>query len=81
VKLVERGGRREAEILALLRAGPHPSRNPGQNLADMKFACLEERERLAYEAQGKWLAIFGKDLGEEFGIDLFTVIAKGLCTH
>ena len=52
-----------------------------QNLADMKFACLEERERLAYEAQGKWLAIFGKDLGEEFGIDLFTVIAKGLCTH
>jgi len=36
VKLVDRGTLREAEILALLSGGPHPSRNPGQNLADLK---------------------------------------------
>ena len=52
-----------------------------QNLADMKYACVHQRERLAYEAQGKWLAIFGKDLGEEFGVDPFTVIARGLCWY
>ena len=52
-----------------------------QNLAGMKYECLNQRERLAYEAQGKWLAIFGKDIGEEFGIDPITMIAKGLCWH
>jgi len=36
VKLVERGRLREAEILALLSSGEHPSRNPQQNLADLK---------------------------------------------
>ena len=36
VKLVDRGVLQEAEILALLRSGPHPSRNPEQNLADLK---------------------------------------------
>ncbi|HJV97447.1 MAG TPA: hydantoinase B/oxoprolinase family protein, partial [Albitalea sp.] len=36
VKLVERGRLREREMLDLLRSGPHPSRNPEQNLADLK---------------------------------------------
>jgi 5-oxoprolinase (ATP-hydrolysing) len=36
VKLVDKGVLREAEMLALLRSGPHPSRNPEQNLADLK---------------------------------------------
>jgi len=36
VKLVDRGVLREAEILALLKSGEHPSRNPQQNLADLK---------------------------------------------
>jgi 5-oxoprolinase (ATP-hydrolysing) len=36
VKLVERGVLREAEMLALLRSGKHPSRNPTQNMADLK---------------------------------------------
>jgi 5-oxoprolinase (ATP-hydrolysing) len=34
--LVERGVLREAEMLALLNSGKHPSRNPQQNLADLK---------------------------------------------
>ena len=36
VKLVEAGRLREAEMLALLASGAHPSRNPQQNLADLK---------------------------------------------
>ena len=36
VKLVEGGRLREAEMLALLSGGEYPSRNPRQNLADLK---------------------------------------------
>ena len=35
-KLVEEGHLREAELLALLASGAHPSRNPQQNLADLR---------------------------------------------
>ncbi|HNZ89942.1 MAG TPA: hydantoinase B/oxoprolinase family protein [Acidovorax sp.] len=35
-KLVERGVLREAEMIALLQSGDYPSRNPQQNLADLK---------------------------------------------
>ncbi|WP_332815121.1 hydantoinase B/oxoprolinase family protein [Ramlibacter sp.] len=35
-KLVDRGVLREREILDLLRSGAYPSRNPEQNLADLK---------------------------------------------
>jgi 5-oxoprolinase (ATP-hydrolysing) len=36
VLLVERGVLREAEMLKLLASGPHPSRNPAQNIADLR---------------------------------------------
>ncbi|RYY66843.1 MAG: 5-oxoprolinase, partial [Comamonadaceae bacterium] len=36
VKLVDGGVLRDEEMLALLRSGPHPSRNPAQNLGDLK---------------------------------------------
>jgi 5-oxoprolinase (ATP-hydrolysing) len=36
VKLVERGVLREAEIIALLQSGEYPSRNPAQNMADLR---------------------------------------------
>ena len=36
VKLVERGRLREAEMIELLQGGEYPSRNPAQNIADMK---------------------------------------------
>ena len=35
-KLVEAGRLREQEMLALLSSGPHPSRNPAQNMADLR---------------------------------------------
>ena len=36
VKLVDRGVLREAEMIALLESGEYPSRNPPQNMADLK---------------------------------------------
>jgi 5-oxoprolinase (ATP-hydrolysing) len=36
VKLVERGVLREAEMIALLQSGEYPSRNPAQNMADLR---------------------------------------------
>ena len=35
-KLLENGTLREEALLELLRAGPHPARNPAQNLADLR---------------------------------------------
>jgi 5-oxoprolinase (ATP-hydrolysing) len=35
-KLVDAGRLLEAEMLALLGSGPHPSRNPAQNMADLR---------------------------------------------
>jgi hypothetical protein len=33
----------------------------------MKYACRQEREKLAYFAQRQWLALFGRDLGVQAG--------------
>ncbi|MDH5538303.1 MAG: hydantoinase B/oxoprolinase family protein [Rhizobacter sp.] len=48
VLLVEGGTLREAEMLALLSGGTHPSRNPQQNLADLK-AQIAANEKGAQE--------------------------------
>ncbi|HUX72454.1 MAG TPA: hydantoinase B/oxoprolinase family protein [Steroidobacteraceae bacterium] len=47
-KLVEGGVLREAELLALLRGGPYPARNPSQNLADL-VAQIAANEKGAEE--------------------------------
>ncbi len=48
VKLVEQGVLQEASMLALLKAGDYPSRNPGQNMADLK-AQIAANEKGAQE--------------------------------
>ncbi len=60
VKLVERGVLREAEILALLGSGQYPSRNPQQNLADLK-AQIAANEKGVQELR-KMVAQFGLDV-------------------
>jgi len=40
-----------------------------QNVAELRYACPAAREELAYEAQARWLALFGHDLESAFGID------------
>jgi hypothetical protein len=37
-----------------------------QNILSLKHACPQERERLAYEAQDRWLRLFGHSLETDF---------------
>ena len=50
-----------------------------QNVSEMKFECPMARERLAYQAQDRWLTRFGSDLESEFQIDPFTVLVRSAC--
>jgi len=59
-KLVDAGVLREAEILALLASGEYPSRNPQQNLADLK-AQIAANEKGVQELH-RMVAQFGLDV-------------------
>ena len=50
-----------------------------QNLAGLRYACAEEREKIAYAAQRQWLAIFGRQLMEEFKLDPMTLLVRTNC--
>ncbi len=52
-----------------------------QNVARMRFACPQEREKLAYQAQEQWLALFGRNLEREFEIDPFTLLVSTNCFY
>ena len=60
VKLVDQGHLREAEMVALLQSGEYPSRNPQQNLADLK-AQIAANEKGVQELR-KMVAQFGLDV-------------------
>ena len=59
-KLVDRGVLREAEMTALLSSGPYPSRNPAQNLADLK-AQIAANEKGVQEL---------RRMVDQFGLDV-----------
>ena len=59
-KLVDAGQLREAQILALLASGSYPSRNPQQNLADLK-AQIAANEKGVQEL---------RRMVEQFGLDV-----------
>jgi hypothetical protein len=52
-----------------------------QNVAHLKFECVEARERAAYEAQERWLELFGRNLADELEIDPFTVLVRSTCKY
>lgn len=52
-----------------------------QHMAQLKFACPQERESVAYKAQAKWLQLFDKTLESEFGLDGFTILANSTCLN
>ena len=52
-----------------------------QNLARIKYECPMAREKLAYMAQDKWLAQFGRSLESEFEADMFTVVVSSACIY
>jgi 5-oxoprolinase (ATP-hydrolysing) len=60
VKLVDAGRLCEAEMLALLKGGEYPSRNPQQNMADLK-AQIAANEKGVQELR-KMVAQFGLDV-------------------
>jgi 5-oxoprolinase (ATP-hydrolysing) len=64
VKLVDRGVLREAEVIALLQSGEYPSRNPQQNLADLK-AQIAANEKGVQELR-KMVDQFGLDVVQAY---------------
>ncbi len=60
VKLVAQGVLREAEMVALLQSGEYPSRNPQQNMADLK-AQIAANEKGVQEL---------RKMVEQFGLDV-----------
>ena len=68
-------GKTPAELSILVHEMVHHLQNVGQ----LKFACSEEREELAYKAQESWLHLFGHDLEHDFQMDPFTILVKSKC--
>ncbi len=64
VKLVEGGRLREAEMVALLQSGQYPSRNPQQNMADLK-AQIAANEKGVQELR-KMVDQFGLDVVQAY---------------
>jgi hypothetical protein len=64
-----------AELSVLVHEMVHHLQNRGK----LKFECPREREKLAYEAQERWLELFGHDLLRDFEIDPFTRLVITSC--
>jgi 5-oxoprolinase (ATP-hydrolysing) len=63
-KLVDAGHLREAEMVALLQSGEYPSRNPQQNMADLK-AQIAANEKGVQELR-RMVAQFGLDVVQAY---------------
>jgi hypothetical protein len=52
-----------------------------QNAAGLKYSCPQEREKLAYDAQERWLGLFGHNLEHDFELDGFSLLVKTRCLY
>lgn len=50
-----------------------------QNVNALRYTCAGEREKPAYQAQARWLELFGKTLADEFGLDPMTLLVRTNC--
>jgi hypothetical protein len=50
-----------------------------QNRAQLKFACPQEREKIAYAAQARWLERFDRSFFSEFETDPMTLLVRTNC--
>jgi hypothetical protein len=50
-----------------------------QNQAGTAYECPTEREKLACEAQDKWLGLFGRNLEAEFEINGLALLVSTSC--
>lgn len=70
-------GRTPAELSILLHELVHHL----QSAAGLRFECPAERERVAYQAQERWLGLFNRSLESEFHIDPFTLKVATTCAY
>jgi hypothetical protein len=68
-------GRTPAELSVLVHELVHHL----QKNAGFKYECPAAREKLAYDAQEKWLSLYGLSLMSEFEMDSFTLMVKTTC--
>ena len=68
-------GRTPAELSVLVHEMVHHL----QNEAGTAYECAAEREKLAYEAQDKWLHLFGRNLEDEFEINGLALLVSTSC--
>ena len=52
-----------------------------QNVGRLTYECPQAREKLAYLAQDRWLALFGHSLEQDFELDGFSLLVKTRCFH
>jgi hypothetical protein len=68
-------GRTAAELSVLVHEMVHHLQFAGQ----LKFECPAQREAMAYDAQEKWLGLYGRSLASEFDLDAFTLKISTAC--
>jgi hypothetical protein len=52
-----------------------------QNVLRLKYECPQAREKLAYVAQDRWLALSGHSLESDFHLDPFSLLVKTTCFY
>jgi len=70
-------GSTPAELSVLVHEMVHHA----QNLLGLKHECPQEREKLAYLAQDRWLGLFGHSLERDFELDPMSLLVKTRCFH
>lgn len=68
-------GNRPADVSVLVHEMVHHLQHFDKKI----FLCPEAREKPAYDAQNKWLIMFGKDLASEFALDPMTIKIATSC--
>jgi hypothetical protein len=70
-------GATPAEISVLVHEMVHHL----QSEAGLAYPCPAASEKLAYEAQQKWLALSNLSLEREFEVDRFTIMVRASCMY
>jgi hypothetical protein len=68
-------GSTSAELSVLVHEVVHHA----QNVLGLKYECPQEREKLAYLAQDRWLSLFGRSLASDFELDPMSLLVKTRC--
>jgi hypothetical protein len=70
-------GSTPAELSVLVHEVIHHA----QNVLGLKYECPQEREKLAYLAQDRWLGLFGRSLASDFDLDPMSLLVKTRCFY